>query len=389
MYNIVKTKDLIYNKYTKFKYKGSIKMAELIELKNLLDDIDKELSDIAGSINIKSLKDELVKKETLMNDESFWNENDKANKILKEVKSLKSQINSYSSLEYKKDDISVLVEMLQEDFSQNEADSAMEELLELEKELKVFTIDTLLSGEYDSNNAILSIHPGAGGTESQDWAEMLLRMFIRFAEKRKFKIKILEQLPGDVAGIKSVTLLISGDNAYGYLKGEKGVHRLVRISPFDSNSRRHTSFASVDVEPEIKEDINLEINPSDLKIDTYRAGGAGGQHVNKTDSAVRITHLPTKIVVSCQNERSQFQNKETAMKILKGKLFKILMEEHKEKIDEIKGDYGQIAWGNQIRSYVFHPYSMVKDHRTKAETSNVQAVMDGDINIFIDAFLKM
>lgn len=364
-------------------------MAELIELKTLLDNIDKELSDIANSINIELLKDELRSKETLMNDESFWNESDKANKILKEVKSLKSQINSYSSLEYKKDDISVLVEMLQEDFSESDADSTMEELLALEKELKVFTIDTLLSGEYDANNAILSIHPGAGGTESQDWAEMLLRMFIRFAEKRNFKIKILEQLPGDVAGIKSVTILISGDNAYGYLKGEKGVHRLVRISPFDSNSRRHTSFASVDVEPEIKEDINLEINPSDLKIDTYRAGGAGGQHVNKTDSAVRITHLPTKIVVSCQNERSQFQNKETAMKILKGKLYKILMEEHKEKIDEIKGDYGQIAWGNQIRSYVFHPYSMVKDHRTKAETSNVQAVMDGDINVFIDAYLKM
>ena len=362
-------------------------MAELIELKTLLDNIDKELSDIANSINIELLKDELISKETLMNDESFWNESDKANKILKEVKSLKSQINSYSSLEYKKDDISVLVEMLQEDFSESDADSTMEELLALEKELKVFTIDTLLSGEYDANNAILSIHPGAGGTESQDWAEMLLRMFIRFAEKRNFKIKILEQLPGDVAGIKSVTILISGDNAYGYLKGEKGVHRLVRISPF--NSRRHTSFASVDVEPEIKEDINLEINPSDLKIDTYRAGGAGGQHVNKTDSAVRITHLPTKIVVSCQNERSQFQNKETAMKILKGKLYKILMEEHKEKIDEIKGDYGQIAWGNQIRSYVFHPYSMVKDHRTKAETSNVQAVMDGDINVFIDAYLKM
>jgi len=364
-------------------------MAEMIELKNLFENINKEIKDISNSIDIPYLKEELKKKELLMNDENFWNESEKANKILKEVKSIKSKISVFNSLEYKKDDINVLIDMLEDEFIESEANNTMEELLSLEKELKSFTIDTLLSGEYDANNAILSIHPGAGGTESQDWAQMLLRMFVRFAEKRNFKIKVLEELSGDVAGIKSVTLLISGENAFGYLKGEKGVHRLVRISPFDSNSRRHTSFASVDVEPEIKEDISLEINPSDLKIDTYRAGGAGGQHVNKTDSAVRITHLPTKIVVSCQNERSQFQNKETAMKILKGKLYKILMEEHKEKLDEIKGDYGQIAWGNQIRSYVFHPYSMVKDHRTKAETSNVQSVMDGDLNLFIDAYLKM
>lgn len=363
-------------------------MAELIELKNLLENISKELFDIKNSLNITKLKSDLIEKEKLMNDENFWNETQKANSILKDVKSLKSQISSFNELENKKDDMEVLVEMLGEEFISTEAQDTFCELLKLEKEVNKFTLETLLSGEYDSNNAILSIHPGAGGTESQDWAEMLLRMFVRFAEKRHFKIKTLEELSGDVAGIKSVTILIQGRNAYGYLKSEKGVHRLVRISPFDSNNRRHTSFASVDVEPEIKEDINLEINPSDLKIDTYRSGGAGGQHVNKTDSAVRITHIPTKIVVSCQNERSQFQNKETAMKILKGKLYKILMEEHKEKLDEIKGDYGQIAWGNQIRSYVFHPYSMVKDHRTKAETSNVSAVMDGDIDLFIDAYLK-
>ncbi|WP_290773644.1 peptide chain release factor 2 [Anaerofustis sp.] len=363
-------------------------MAELTELKNLLNDISKELDDISKSIDIPTLKESLIQKENLMNDENFWNESEQANKVLKEIKTLKSQINKFTSIENKKEDMNILIEMLEDEFTESDASSTMQELNLLKKELQSFVIDTLLSGEYDSNNAILSIHPGAGGTESQDWAEMLYRMFLRFAEKRKFKIKILEELSGDVAGIKSVTMLLKGENAYGYLKGEKGVHRLVRISPFDSNNRRHTSFASVDVEPEINEDINLEINPSDLKIDTYRSGGAGGQHVNKTDSAVRITHLPTKIVVSCQNERSQFQNKETAMKILRGKLYKILMEEHKEKLDEIKGDYGQIAWGNQIRSYVFHPYSMVKDHRTKAETSNVQSVMDGDIDLFIDAYLK-
>lgn len=363
-------------------------MTELIELKNLLSGISKELEDLSNSINIENLQQNLKEKESLMNDENFWNDSENANQILKDVKTLKSQITSFTSLENKKEDISIIMEMLSEEFIETEADNTLKELNMLKKDVNNFALTTLLSGEYDSNNAILSIHPGAGGTESQDWAEMLYRMFTRFAEKRNFKIKILEELSGDVAGIKSVTMLIKGENAYGYLKSEKGVHRLVRISPFDSNNRRHTSFASVDVEPEIKEDINLEINPSDLKIDTYRSGGAGGQHVNKTDSAVRITHLPTKIVVSCQNERSQFQNKETAMKILKGKLYKILMEEHKEKLDEIKGDYGQIAWGNQIRSYVFHPYSMVKDHRTKAETSNVQSVMDGDIDLFIDAYLK-
>ena len=363
-------------------------MAELIEIKNLFEEIEKELEDMYVSADIKNITEELKEKEKIMNAPGFWDNPQEANEIVKQANSLKGRIEKYSELSDSKDDCEILVEMLDEEFSAEESEEAMSELVELKKKVDAFEIETLLSGEYDENNAIISIHPGAGGTESQDWAQMLMRMFVRFCEKRNYKVEILDELAGDVAGLKSVTMLVKGEKAYGYLKGEKGVHRLVRISPFDSNSRRHTSFASIDVEPELNEDINIEIDPKDLKIDTYRSGGAGGQHVNKTDSAVRITHLPTKIVVSCQNERSQFQNKDTAMKILKGKLYQIMMEEHKEKIDEIKGDYGQIAWGNQIRSYVFHPYTMVKDHRTKAETGNIQAVMDGDLDIFIDAYLK-
>lgn len=363
-------------------------MAEFIEIKKLFDDIEKELSDMYVSADIENLRAELKEKEKVMNEPGFWDSPQEANDTVKAANAIKGKLEKFDEISEMKDDCEVLIEMLEDDFSQEESDEAFGELETLRKKLDQFEIETLLSGEYDENNAVISIHPGAGGTESQDWAQMLMRMFVRFCEKRNYKIEVLDELAGDVAGLKSVTMLVKGDKAYGYLKGEKGVHRLVRISPFDSNSRRHTSFASIDVEPELNEDINIEIDPKDLKIDTYRSGGAGGQHVNKTDSAVRITHLPTKIVVSCQNERSQFQNKDTAMKILKGKLYQIMMQEHKDKIDEIKGDYGQIAWGNQIRSYVFHPYTMVKDHRTKAETGNIQAVMDGDLDIFIDAYLK-
>lgn len=363
-------------------------MTELFELKQEIEKLNKELLEIGQSINISLLKDNLKDNEKLMNEEGFWDDTEKANNILKKSTSIKNKISKFKNINNSLEDINIFVEMLEEEFIESEAQNAKTQIDKVKDSLNAFTLETLLNGEYDSNNAILSIHPGAGGTESQDWAEMLLRMFIRFCEKSRYKVKIMEQLPGDIAGIKSVTLLVEGENAYGYLKGEKGIHRLVRLSPFDSDHRRHTSFASVDIEPEIKEEINLEIDSSDLKIDTYRAGGAGGQHVNKTDSAVRITHLPTKIVVSCQNERSQFQNKDTAMKMLKSKLVKILKEEHKEKLSEIKGDYGQIAWGNQIRSYVFHPYSLVKDHRTNIETSNVSAVMDGDIFRFIDGYLK-
>ena len=246
----------------------------------------------------------------------------------------------------------------------------------------------LLSEPYDANNAILELHPGAGGTESQDWASMLLRMYQRFAEDKDFKVETLDYQPGDEAGVKSVTLLIKGHNAYGYLKAEKGVHRLVRISPFDSSGRRHTSFVSCDVTPEMTDDVDIEIRSEDIKVDTYRASGAGGQHVNTTDSAVRITHLPTNTIVTCQNERSQIKNREAAMKMLKSKLYQLEIERQQQELDDIRGEQKEIGWGSQIRSYVFHPYSMVKDHRTNMETGNTQAVMDGDLGIFIDAYLR-
>ncbi len=275
----------------------------------------------------------------------------------------------------------------------SEIDEDMEEELlkhtnKIEKDLDKLELEILLSGKFDKNNAIITLHPGAGGTESQDWAEMLYRMYTRWAVDNGYTVKELDYLEGEEAGIKSVTALIEGENAYGYLKGEMGVHRLVRISPFDSGGRRHTSFASLEVLPEITDDIEIDINPDDLRIDTYRASGAGGQHINKTDSAVRITHIPTGVVVSCQTERSQIQNKETAMKMLKSKLLDLKEKEHKEKIEDLKGEQRDIAWGSQIRSYVFCPYTMVKDHRTGYEVGNVEGVMDGDLDGFIEAYLK-
>ena len=286
------------------------------------------------------------------------------------------------------EEVNLLIEMGQgeeEKWLEDELDKNIKILITSVEKLK---LETLLSGKFDKNNCILTLHAGAGGTEAQDWVEMLYRMFTRWAEDKNYKVEVLDILQGDEAGIKSVTFQISGINAYGYLKSEKGVHRLVRISPFDASGRRHTSFASVDVMPEINEEIEIDIKTEDLKIDTYRAGGAGGQHVNKTDSAVRITHIPTGVVVQCQNERSQHSNKERAMKFLKAKLVELMEQEQKEKLDELRGVYKDIAWGSQIRSYVFHPYSMVKDHRTQVEAGNVQKVMDGDIDIFINSYLK-
>ena len=334
------------------------------------------------------MSDELSLLEEQMNSPGFWDDNENAQKVLKEVKSLKSKLTEFNKIFSMSEDFSVLLEMLEDDPTEENEKEVQSEFAELKRLSEQFTLQTLLTGEYDENNAIISIHPGAGGTESQDWADMLLRLYTRYGERNRYKVTVLDYLEGDVAGIKSVTLLFSGTNAYGFLKAEKGVHRLVRISPFDSASRRHTSFASVDVMPEIDEVTDFEIDTSDLRVDTYRASGAGGQHVNKTESAIRITHLPTGIIVACQNERSQHQNREMAMKILKSKLSELMHQEHKDKLSDLKGDYGQIAWGNQIRSYVFHPYSLVKDHRTGTETGNVQAVMDGEINIFIDAYLK-
>lgn len=294
----------------------------------------------------------------------------------------------FTRLENQVVDLKDLMELAVEEGDENVLDELDGNLTKLGPELNRLELSTLLRGEFDHNNAYLTIHPGAGGTESQDWASMLLRMYTRWAENRGFKGELVDLLPGDEAGIKSATLYIQGENVFGYLRGEKGVHRLVRISPFDASGRRHTSFASVDVMPELNDEIDIEIKPEEIKMDTFRSGGAGGQYVNKTESAVRLTHLPTGIVVSCQNERSQHQNREVAMRLLKAKLAEKHREEQEEKIAQIKGEQREIAWGSQIRSYVFCPYTMVKDHRTETETGNVQAVMDGDIDQFIEAFLR-
>ena len=337
---------------------------------------------------IPKLEIRLKELERLTGDVNFWNNNDNSKEILKEMTDIKTKLESYNRI---KDEICNLIEM-NELVKQENEESLEEELVssirKTEKQVENLEINTLLSGKYDKNNAILTLHPGAGGTESCDWASMLYRMYTRWALDNGFEVKELDFLEGEEAGIKSVTFLVSGLYAYGYLKGEMGVHRLVRISPFDSGGRRHTSFASLEVLPEITEDIEININPDDLRIDTYRASGAGGQHVNKTSSAVRITHIPTNIVVSCQAERSQIQNRETAMKMLKSKLLTLKEKEQKETIDDLKGNQMDIAWGSQIRSYVFCPYTLVKDHRTGYEVGNVAGVMDGDLNEFMNEYLK-
>ena len=320
--------------------------------------------------------------------EGFWNDKKNSNKILAEIKSRKGKTTKYKELLAELKNIKELIELveIEEDKSlENEINSNTRKI---EIEIEKFELQTLLSGKYDSNNAILTLHPGAGGTESQDWAEMLYRMYTRWATKNGFEVNELDYLEGDEAGIKSVTFEVNGENAYGYLKAEMGVHRLVRISPFDSGGRRHTSFASLEVIPEIEDDVDLYINPDDIKMDVYRASGAGGQHINKTSSAVRLTHIPTGIVVACQTQRSQIQNRESAMKMLKSKLLDLKERENKETIEELKGVQRDIAWGSQIRSYVFCPYTMVKDHRTNFETGNIEAVMNGEIDGFIEAYLK-
>ncbi|PRX35556.1 peptide chain release factor 2 [Orenia metallireducens] len=323
-----------------------------------------------------------------MADPDFWNDSDKAQKVAQRLSGVKGKISDFDQLNDESEELILLLELAVEEDDKGVIEEVQKRTTKLEKDLEKLELKTLLSGEYDENNALLSINPGAGGTESQDWAEMLLRMYTRWAEQRGYKVETLEFMAGDEAGIKSVTLQITGPYAYGYLQAEKGVHRLVRISPFDASGRRHTSFASVDIMPEIDDEIEIEIDPSDLKIDTYRASGAGGQHVNTTDSAVRITHIPTGIVAQCQNERSQHKNKESAMKILKAKLFEYMQEKEAEKLDEIRGEHKEIAWGSQIRSYVFHPYQMVKDHRTNVETGRTSDVMDGDLDEFIEGYLK-
>ncbi len=317
----------------------------------------------------------------------FWNDMDRAQKILQELKGYKAIIEEYEKLCTLFEDTMTLIEMANEEEDLELAEEATSEAQAFEENYETMRIATLLDGDYDMNNAILSLHAGAGGTEACDWVSMLYRMYTRWADKRGFKVVLLDYLEGDEAGVKSVTIEINGPNAYGYLKSEKGIHRLVRISPFDSSGRRHTSFASCDIIPEIADDVEVEIRTEDLRIDTYRATGAGGQHINTTDSAVRITHLPTGVVVQCQNERSQIQNREKAMQMLRAKLFEKQEEERLAKLDGIRGEKKDIGWGSQIRSYVFHPYNMVKDHRTLEETGNTGAVMDGDIDRFMNAYL--
>lgn len=331
--------------------------------------------------NIKELEEKTM-------EENFWSDAKKSTEVLGKIKSAKNKIMLYNKIKDEIQELKELTEIVELENDKNSVEEIIKSTYKVQKELEKFELETFLSGKYDKNNAIVTLHPGAGGTESQDWAEMLYRMYTKWANKNDFQIKELDYLEGDEAGIKSVTFEIIGENAYGYMKCEKGVHRLVRISPFDAGGRRHTSFASLEVLPEITEDIELDINPEDIKMDVYRASGAGGQHINKTSSAVRLTHIPTNTVVACQSERSQFQNKDTAMKMLKSKLLALKEKEKKDTIEELKGEQREIAWGSQVRSYVFCPYTLVKDHRTNYEVGNVEAVMNGEIDDFMEAFLK-
>ncbi len=343
---------------------------------------------LGGLFDLETKKEKINELEQQMAAPNFWDDQQAAQKVINETNYLKAQVNTFEEMMEQIDDADVLYELIGEDNDPDLVQEFTQAIDKMRKDFNDFELEMLLSEPYDANNAILELHPGAGGTESQDFASILLRMYQRWAESRNYQVETLNYLPGDEAGVKSVTLLIKGHNAYGYLKAEKGVHRLVRISPFDASGRRHTSFVSCDVSPELSDDIDIEIRPDEIKIDTFRSSGAGGQHVNVTDSAVRITHLETGIVVTCQSGRSQIKNREDAMKMLKSKLYQLEIERQREKLQEIKGEQKEIGWGSQIRSYVLHPYSMVKDHRTNLEVGNVQSVLDGDIDQFIDAYLR-
>ena len=347
-----------------------------------------ELKNLYEAMDIENKKSRLEELEAQTAVSGFWNDQENSQKVVREMSHIKNVLKGYEKLRSAYDDTLILIELAIEMDDESVYEEAKKGYDFVMADLETQKLSTLLTGEYDENNAILTFHAGAGGTEAQDWAQMLYRMYTRWAERHGFKYKILDYLDGDEAGIKSASILIEGENAYGFLKSEAGVHRLVRISPFDASGRRQTSFASLEVMPELSDETDIEINEADLKVDTYRSGGAGGQHVNKTESAVRITHIPTGVVVACQNERSQFQNREVAMKMLKAKLAEIKEREHLEKIEDIKGVQKEIGWGNQIRSYVFMPYTLVKDHRTNFEMGNVASVMDGDIDGFINAYLK-
>ncbi|WP_139365632.1 peptide chain release factor 2 [Shouchella patagoniensis] len=361
---------------------------DLTEIKQELAILEKRLSDFRGSLDVEEKEERIAELEEKMADPDFWNSQDQAQVVISETNGLKEQVHTFKDMAEAFDDLEVSLELVREEEDAELATELEAGVAKLKTDMNQFELQLLLSEPYDKNNAILELHPGAGGTESQDWASMLLRMYTRWAEKRGFSVETLDYLPGDEAGVKSVTLLIKGHNAYGYLKAEKGVHRLVRISPFDSSGRRHTSFVSCEIMPELDDTIDIEINTEDLKIDTYRASGAGGQHINTTDSAVRITHLPTNTVVTCQSERSQIKNRDQAMKMMKAKLYQLRIEEQERELAEIRGEQKEIGWGSQIRSYVFHPYSMVKDHRTNFEIGNTNGVMDGELDGFIDAYLR-
>ncbi len=363
-------------------------MLQFEEQKLRLTGAEAELTDLGEALGIQQAKEEIAALEAQSAQDGFWNDLAASQKVLQKISQLKNKVQAYEKLQADYNDSLALIEMADEEGDESLLGEVTDGVNAVLKTMEEMRLSTLLSGEYDDNNAILTFHAGAGGTEAQDWAQMLFRMYVHWADAHGFKAKTLDYLDGEEAGLKSAVMLIEGTNAYGYLKSEAGVHRLVRVSPFDSSGRRHTSFASLEVMPEISDRIEVEIRDEDLKVDTYRSSGAGGQHINKTESAIRITHIPTGIVVACQNERSQHQNREMAMRMLKSKLIEIKEREHLEKIEDIKGVQKEIGWGSQIRSYVFMPYTMVKDHRTGYETGNVNAVMDGDLDGFINAYLK-
>lgn len=366
---------------------GNILIIQLEQARQHLKEMQPQLEELAKSLNISQLEQNCKELEAITSEADFWNDPERSQKVLGELKENKSTLDDYKELMALYESTLELLDMAIESEDESFTDDILADIKTIEKSYEEQRIKLLLSGEYDRSNAIVSIHPGAGGTEAQDWAEMLYRMYMRFSERQGFRFKVLDYLDGDEAGIKSVTFMIEGEFAYGYMKSESGVHRLVRVSPFDSSGRRHTSFASVEVMPEFDDKIKIEIREEDLEIEAHRASGAGGQHINKTDSAIRIKHIPTGIVVGCQNERSQLQNKEVALKMLKSKLLEIKEREQLEKIDDIKGVKTNIEWGAQIRSYVFMPYTLVKDHRTGYEDGDINKVMDGNLSEFMNAYL--
>ena len=363
-------------------------MVELDQFKYTLSTYDETLKEVKDSLDLENKERRITELDKSMEEPGFWDDPERSTKTVREAKNLKDTVDGYKHLEQQYEDIQVMIEMGYEENDPAMIPEIQEMLDEFVKELEGLRTKTLLSGEYDGCNAILKLNAGAGGTEAMDWCSMLYRMYQRWADKKGFTTEVLDFLDGDEAGLKSITLQVNGENAYGYLKSEKGVHRLVRISPFNAAGKRQTSFVSCDVMPDIEEDLDVEINPDDLRIDTYRSSGAGGQHINKTSSAIRITHIPTGIVVQCQNERSQFQNKDKAMQMLKAKLYMLKQQENAEKLSDIRGDVKEIGWGNQIRSYVLQPYTMVKDLRTGEETGNVANVLDGGLDPFISAYLR-